>query len=305
MSLIASALIPLALLIAVGFALNRTRFLPATFWPGLDRLTYWVLFPSLIFVSLANAERGLAGAGRVAITIWGGIAIVSATGLLLRWRLAADGPSFTSVFQGAIRFNSYAAFLVVPVLFPGSAGLTALAVALTVPAVNVLCVSVLARYGAGARLDPWRLVLSIAGNPLIIASLLGIVASRIEIPLGSLEEALQILGRAALATGLLSVGASLRFRSVRAGWRQVLASMVLKFALLPLATAAIGVAVALPPALLAPLLLFQAMPTASSSFVLARAMGGDEALMASILAVHTLAALVWLPLAYAMLRAAF
>src|SRR5690606_36610807 len=134
-------------------------------------------------------------------------------------------------------------------------------VALTVPAVNVLSVTVLARYGAGAALDPRRLARSIAGNPLIVASLLSMVTGRVDLPLGPFEAALRMLGQAALAAGLLSVGATLRFSSVWSGRRQVAASMALKFVLLPLATAAIGIAVGLAPALLAPLLLFQALPT--------------------------------------------
>lgn len=304
MSLVASALVPLTLLIALGFTLKRARFLPDAFWPSLDRLNYWVFFPSLIFVALATAERGLAGAGPVGVAVWGGLAAVAGVALALRRRLADGGPAFTSVFQGSIRFNSYVAFIVVPVLYPGSEGLTALMVALTVPFVNVLSVSVLARYGAGSSLR-WRTLLArIATNPLIVASVLGVIVGRLDLPLGPLEPSLRMLGQAALAAGLLSVGATLRFRNVRAGWREVAGSMALKFAVLPAASAAIGVALGLAPAVLGPLVLFQAMPTASASYVLARAMRGDEQLMAAILAVHTLAALAWLPLVFALLRAA-
>ncbi|MDZ7802201.1 MAG: AEC family transporter [Trueperaceae bacterium] len=295
MSLVASALVPLTVLIVLGIALKRSRFLPDTFWPGLDRLNYWVFFPSLIFVSLATTEGGLAGSGPVALSVWGGLGLVAIAALALRTRLAADGPAFTSVFQGSIRFNSYVAFIVLPVLYPGSEGLTALLVALTVPVVNVLCVSVLARHGAGAALR-WRTLLgSIVTNPLIVASVLGVIMGRLDVPLGPLASSLQMLGQAALAAGLLSVGATLRFRNVRSGWRQVLASMALKFAGLPLATWAVASLLGVRPELLGPLLLFQAMPTASASYVLARAMRGDERLMAAILAVHTLAALAWLP----------
>lgn len=307
MSLVASALVPLTLLIALGFGLKRTGFLPETFWPGLDRLNYWTFFPALIFLSLATAERGLEGAGQVTIAVWGGLGTVAVLALLLRGRLAGSGPAFTSVFQGSIRFNSYVAFLVVPVLYPGTDGLTALSVAVTVPVVNVLSVAVLSRMGAGAETTvAWRkLLIAIARNPLILASVLGLAVGRVGLPLGPFEEALRMLGQAALAAGLLSVGATLRFRNVRLGWRQVLGSMALKFAGLPVATWAVGTAAGLSATVLEPLLLFQALPTASASYVLARAMRGDEALMAAILAVHTVAALAWLPLAFAFLRVVF
>lgn len=302
MVLVASALIPLTLLIALGFGLRRGTFLPDPFWPGLDRLNYWVFFPALIFVSLATARSGLDGGGRVALAVWGGLAIVATLALVGRRALAADERSFTSVFQGSIRFNSYVAFGVVPVLFPGSAGLTALLVAVTVPAVNVASVAVLARFAGRHPLRAARVVRTVATNPLILASLLGAAVGAASAPLGPFEDALRLLGQASLATGLLSVGATLRFRGVRSLVRPIAAASALKLVALPLATWGVAAVVGVPASMLAPLLLFQALPTASAAFVLARAMGGDERLMATILAVQTVLALGWLPLVFLALR---
>jgi malonate transporter and related proteins len=301
---VASALVPLALLIATGFVLRRTRFLPEPFWPGLDRLNYWLLFPALIFVSLATAGPDLADAGAVVVVTWGSLASVAVLALLLRRPLGSDGPAFTSVFQGAVRFNAFVAFAALPVLFPGSAGLTALLVALTVPVVNVACVVVLARFASRVPLQGRGLVRSVITNPLVVASLLGVAAQSLGWPLGPFGGALRTLGAASLACGLLSVGATLRFGRVRRDRRAIALASGLKFVVLPATAWALAVATGLPPALVAPLVTFQALPTASASFVLARAMGGDEELMASTLAVQTVAALVWLPLVVAWLARA-
>ncbi len=302
MALVANALIPLTLLIALGFALRRGAFLPEPFWPGLDRLNYWVFFPALIFVSLATARSALDGGGRVTLAVWGGLAVVAALALLGRRGVATDGRAFTSVFQGAVRFNSYVAFGVVPVLFPGSTGLTALLVAVTVPVVNVACVTVLARFAGRHPLRASRVVRSVVTNPLILASLLGAAVGAVGAPLGPFEDALKLLGQASLATGLLSVGATLRFRGVGALIRPIMASSILKLLALPLVTWGVAVLVDVPSTMLAPVLLFQALPTASAAFVLARAMGGDERLMATILAVQTVLALGWLPLVFLAVR---
>jgi predicted permease len=146
-------------------------------------------------------------------------------------------------------------------------------------------------------------VRSVAGNPLILASLAGIAARAVVLPLGPFEDALGLLGQASLGTGLLSVGATLRFRGVAAQLRPIAGASVLKLVALPLATWAIARALQLAPDQVGPLLVFQALPTASAAFVLARAMGGDERLMASILAVQTLLALGWLPVAFTVARA--
>jgi len=301
MPLVASALVPIVLLIALGLALRRTRFLPEPFWPGLDRLNYWVFFPSLIFVSLAGADQSLVGTGPVGLAVWGGLAVTAGVALVLGPRATADGPAFTSVFQGGIRFNSYVAFIVLPTLFPGSDALTALMVALTVPVVNIASVVVLARHASSAPLR-WRTLLtSVASNPLILASLLGVAAARLAVPLGPFEAALSTLGQASLASGLLSVGAILRFGTIRANVGPIATSSVLKTAILPAATFAFASALGLPPSTTGPLVLFQALPTASASYVLAKAMGGDGDLMAAILAVQTMAALAWLPLVFTLI----
>ena len=181
-------------------------------------------------------------------------------------------------------------------LYPDSAALTALLVASTVPVVNVICVVLLSRYASGTVVQPRRLLQSILSNPLILASLAGVAWQALGWPLGSAEGGLRLLGEASLGTGLMSVGATLSFRQVRTGASPILLASLLKFVALPTVTLFIALALAVPREVLPVLVLFQALPTASASFVLARAMGGDAPLMAAILAVQTVAAFAWLPL---------
>jgi predicted permease len=47
--------------------------------------------------------------------------------------------------------------------------------------------------------------------------------------------------------------------------------------------------------------LFAALPTSSSAFILARQLGGDTALMAAIITAHTLLSFATLPLALSLL----
>lgn len=69
-----------------------------------------------------------------------------------------------------------------------------------------------------------------------------------------------------------------------------------KFALMPLATLAACHAFGLHGAAAIAALLFQALPTASSSYIMARRLGGDAPLMAGIIACQTLLAGLALPL---------
>ncbi|MDF9301136.1 hypothetical protein P5P81_00675 [Tritonibacter mobilis] len=46
---ILSALLPTFALIVVGYVLRERRFLPDSFWPGAEKLTYFITFPALLF----------------------------------------------------------------------------------------------------------------------------------------------------------------------------------------------------------------------------------------------------------------
>ena len=56
MALVITALLPVFLLIVLGFALKRSLLRLETQWHGLKRLTYYVLFPMLLVQTLVKAD---------------------------------------------------------------------------------------------------------------------------------------------------------------------------------------------------------------------------------------------------------
>ena len=100
------ALAPVALLVAFGHGLRRTGFIGDTFWPQAERLCY-VLLPALFADSLANARLQSLPVLPLAATLVGSTALAAALLLLVRRFVRVDGAGFTSVFQGAVRFNNY------------------------------------------------------------------------------------------------------------------------------------------------------------------------------------------------------
>lgn len=290
------ALAPVALLIAFGHLMRRSGFLPDAFWPQAERLSYYVLLPALFAHALATADLRNVPVVSLAGSLIVSILIVSALLVALRPRLGLAGPAFTSVFQGGVRFNNYVGLSAALGLF-GAAGLplAAVANAAIVPTVNVLCVLVFAFWGS-ARPTTLGVLRGIATNPLLLGCSVGIVlqASGLGLPPG-IEGALKALGQASLPIGLLCVGAALDWRALGTGMRPVVIASLVKFLLMPLVTFAVlrGFGLGGQAATLA--ILFQALPTASSSYVLARQLGGDAPLMAGIVTVQTLLAALAVP----------
>ncbi|SEH83466.1 AEC family transporter [Paracoccus alkenifer] len=290
------ALAPIILLIALGAGLSRRGFRDAGFWAQAERLSYFILLPSLFFHGLATADIGALPFLRLAAVLVAAILVVAGLTLLVRRPMGIDGPGFTSVFQGSIRFNNYVA-VTLSVGLVGSSGVALAAVcnAIIVPTVNILSILVLARHGRH-RPGPGAILRQLATNPLLLASAagLGFQAAGLGLPPG-VAPALRSLGAAALPMGLLCVGAALQFSGARRWLVPVAASSALKFGAMPLVTLALAQAVGLTGEALVAALVFQVMPTASSSYILARQLGGDHALMAGITAAQTLIATVAVP----------
>ena len=297
MAEILSSLLPIFALIVLGALFRASGFLDAGFWRPAEKLTYFILLPALLIENLATADLAALPLYGPALIILVSLLVTLALLLRLRRQIAPSGPEFTSVLQGAIRFNSYIGLAAAAALY-GKPGLTVAAIAILalVPVGNTISVLALARYGSGKAPGAWATARAVIGNPLILACLIGAALglSRTGLPFGA-APLLHILGTAALPLGLLAVGAALDFASFRANPREIAASVAAKLVAVPILSWASGRLLGIGGVTLAVTILFQALPTAPSSYIMARQLGGDATLMAAILTVQTLASVVTLP----------
>ena len=295
---ITGALGPLFLLILFGAVLSYRRWPGSEFWSQLERVIYYVLFPAMLVGTLATADVAAVPVGRLAITLLGTISVLA----LLLWRVRGwmrlEAAAFTSVFQGALRFNTYVGVAGAAALH-GSAGATtaAVAVALMVPVVNVLCVASFVAAGTLGKASMRKSVAALAQNPLILGCLVGIGlnVSGIGLP-GWSEDSVTLLGRAALPLGLVAVGVALRPAALLRLDRGVMVTNGIKLLLLPALVLVLAWLVGLDNVTRDVALLFAALPTATSAYILSRQLGGDAELMAAIITGQTLLAMLTLPL---------
>ncbi|MFT3808447.1 MAG: AEC family transporter [Micropepsaceae bacterium] len=296
---ISLSLLPVFLLIALGAVLKRTGFPGDDAWPPLERLVYFILFPPLLFHTIVTAHLeqgealGLAAAFVLAITV---MAVIL---LALRPVLPVTGAAFSSMFQGAIRWNSYVALAVIAALL-GQQGvaLAAVAFAAMVPLVNVLSVLVITRYAGETPAAGRAIIRAILLNPLIIACLLGLAFAMLEIPLpGFFLDMLKSMGAATIPLGLLAVGAALDFQHMRASTLSTSVTVALKLLLMPALMYAACRICGVEGGARVVAIVCAAVPPASSAYILARQLGGDHRLMATLVTVLTLVSVVTIPLA--------
>jgi len=299
-----AALLPVFLLIVLGFVLKRTLMPIDTQWHGLERLTYYVLFPVLLVQTLVKADLT-----RVPIAGVGGALLLSALAmsllcLALRRPLAragVDGPAFTSIFQGAIRWQTYVALSVSGNLF-GSVGLALASVAMVaiIPLVNVFSVAVLAHYASPQKQSMGAIIMTVVKNPLIWACVIGLAINVAHIPLPKIwHEVANALGGSSLAIGLLVTGAGLHLEGMFRPSLAASVALVLKLVLMPALAVALGLWFGLGGSSLAIVTACAAVPTSPSAYVMARQLGGDAPLLAQIITLQTILAAITMPIAIA------
>jgi malonate transporter and related proteins len=302
MSAVFAALVPTFLVIATGWLCRITGFVDDKQWAGLERVTFVIFFPALIVHTLAGADLASVPVLGVGGALIGAILLMSATviGLrpLLERHLGIDGPSFTSIFQGATRWNTFVALAVAGSLF-GQRGIALIAVAIAamVPLLNLLAFYVFIRYAGRARQSPRQILRSFLTNPFIWSCALGLALNQLIPPLPQpIASYIDMMGRGALAAGLLIVGAGLDIRSLAKPGAPHLLAAGLKLLAMPALAITLGRFIGLDGDDIAVTAIAASVPSASAAYVLARQMGGNAPLMAEILTLQTLIALLSMPL---------
>lgn len=301
------SLIAVFLVIATGWGLKARGVLSPAHWLGVERLTYQVLFPAVVVYTLAMADLGRLPVLAMGMSLVLSILIVAALLLAARpllLRIGIDGPAFTSIFQGSVRWNTFVALALAAGL-NGREGATlmAIAVAAMIPVLNIMCVLVLARYASGQRMSAAATLRSILFNPFIWSSALGLALNQMQwmIPT-AVATYVDIMGRAALGVGLLVVGAGLDLKRLATPRPAHGLAITLKLIVMPLLAWTLARQFGVTGTALTMTVIASSVPTATAAYFLARDLGGDAPLMAEITTLQTLLALATLPLMVLMLN---
>ncbi|ERT14007.1 AEC family transporter [Photorhabdus temperata] len=288
------SILPIFLLIILGFLSKKYIKDVSHFWNFSDKFVYYLFFPALLILDISEANFSGADnfypiVSTISSTII--IAIIIFSG---RFFFNTTPALFTSIFQGGVRYNSYVFIALSQSLF-GSEGvaLSGFFVAYMIIITNIMSVLVMNHYGSGSKKSLSSAILALAKNPLIIGAIIGVLLNFFNIHItGSIKQLFIYLSNAATPLSLMSVGAGLIISMHIKKLLSISYATILKLVVMPLITILIikylgssGV-----PANIA--ILYSAMPCAGNAYILARQMGGDHEAMASIITWTTLLSII-------------
>lgn len=297
----AQLLFPDFSLILCGYLLCRFTALNRRIWEPLESLVYFFLFPVLLFHSIVRTplEWQTTTHMMVAGLTLGLIGIALAYSLP-RWPWLGsrmDTRLHAASAQIGFRFNSFIVLALVDrVAGPQGMPLVAILIGVCVPLFNVGAVFPMARHGQKGLLG------ELVRNPLIIATVSGLAfnVAGFSIP-AWMEPTVNRIGMASLALGLMAAGAGMQLGRMAQAQSLAVAVLGIKHLLLPLAALGVAMLWRLDPTQTLVLLMFSAVPTASSCYVLAARMGYDGPYVAGLVTLSTALGVVSLPFALGVL----
>lgn len=296
------AIVPLFLIIAVGYTVKRLGWIGPEEVRRFNKVTFYTFMPVMLFYNIYTSDFSQAVRLPYALFVVGaalGMVAVSFAVTLLAEKM----PERRGVMiQAAFRSNFVLLGLPIAAeLLPeGNLGVTALMVAIVVPIYNMMSVVVL-EYFRGGKPRAGEVLLAVVKNPLILGSVAGLLVRALHITLP--EVLVSFAGKmnsAATPLILLLLGASFETREIARYKKELLVCVGLRLVVFPGALLTLAAALGLRDIEFVTVLAMTAAPTAVNSFNMAQQLGGDSQLAGSAVVVSTAASFftlfVWITL---------
>ena len=279
-----NAVLPVMLCIMLGYLLARIGMIKEELRKGLNSLCFKVFLPLYLFNSVYETDVSAAFNPGLMIFCCLGMIAWFVLLMILIPRMEKENPRRGVLIQAMFRSN-FALFglpMAETLCGPENMGPTNLLIGVCVPLVNILAVICLETF-RGGKPSPKKMLIGIAKNPLIIASLMGLVFNLLNIPIYTgVKKTLVDLGKVATPLSMVALGASFSFASARIYRRQLTVGVFGKLIFSPLLAVVLGALLGFRAETLVPILIYFGAPTAVSSFPMAQQMNGDSKLAAAL-----------------------
>lgn len=295
-----NAVVPIFILVIIGYLLKRFRFITDEYCEVSERLVFKIALPIMLFMEVAGSSLEVIGDMRL---IWFCIITVTASFLIvtiLAVLCIKDVTKRGAFVQGCCRSNI--AILGVPLaenMF-GTVGVQLIAVVMSfiILMFNAYSVIILSIFSSDAEHKLSKksfigILKNIVTNPLIIGVVLGLVFMLLdwELPV-IVNKSMTYLNHLCTPLALMSLGANFKTADMKGRIGYAVVSALGKTVILPGIMVTLAALFGFRDAALGVVLIAFGAPTAVSSYIMAKKMKNDGELAAQILLLTTLLCIV-------------
>ncbi len=289
---IITTIVPIFLVVVIGWIARRKGFMPQEFWGPANRLVFYIAIPAMIFQAIARASLDRQFNPRLIVFTL----LAASCGYLAGWLVARSwslpANSRGSFIQCSGHGNLGYIGLAVAFYYLGEGGLVAASLLAGFVMILQNLLSVLALQSASHSANPGRptiLARQVLANPVIVAALAGISVSAFKIPIPLVvDRTLDILRAMALPTALLLIGASLSFDFIKSHKATVTAACLIKLILMPATGIILFKLAGFSSTTFLPALILLSSPTATIAYVMGSEMDGDADFAVAAISASTL-----------------
>ncbi len=285
--LAAKVIIPIVLYMLVGYGMSARRWVTEGAWKEMNGMVFRLLLPVMVFHNVHRSD--VAEGFDVGLILYAVLAVLTIflAALAITRHYVKERTLAPVIVQGVYRSNFVLFGLQVTesIYGRGNAGMTAMLVTVIVPIFNALAVILFVCYGS-KEFEIKKIMLGIVKNPLILASLLGMLFLLLRVPMPKvIEGVVETTGGMATPFALLVLGGTFTFADLRKYGRYISVVSVARLLLVPAVFLTVGVLLGYRQGDIVALMVLFASPTAVSSFSMASQMGGNGELAGQIVAV--------------------
>lgn len=295
-----NATVPVFLVIALGFFLQKVHFLNDAFNKTANEYVFRCALPVSLFRSIAGMDFYSEFDPGFCLFCFLGTTVMFLGIWAAAWCFMKDKGQVGAFAQASARSSAAVLGIALAVNIYGDAGMVPMMIMSAVPFFNVYSVLILSfspQVDEEGHLLPAshgmeavkKACINVAKNPLILGILAGLPFSllRIQVPV-MLDSALSSIGGTATPIALLVVGASFSGSEALKRWKSAAVSSFVKLFLLPAVFLPLAAVLGFRDSQMIAILIMAGSPTTVACFVMAKNMKADSVLTSNAVLLSTL-----------------
>ncbi len=286
--------VPLVLFMGVGYVIRHKKWMSPVSIKEMNDVVFKVLLSTMVFYNIYQSNLAEDFDLKLLLYAIAALFISFAALCFLIGKRVKDKTTAPVLIQGIYRSNFVLFGLQVTASICGSdqLGMATVLISVIIPIYNVLAVVLFETYRQNG-INIRSLLKGIVRNPLIIASVLGLLSVFFKLRLGSvLEDALKSISQMATPMSLILLGGTVTFEGMKKYWKYTAVCAVGRLLIVPAVFLSGAVLLGFRGTSLVALMVMLGSPTAVSSFPMAVQMGGNGELAGQIVAVTTVFSVV-------------
>ena len=285
-----NAVLPLFIMTLLGFVLKKTGIVSSRAMKQMNRICYLIFIPLLLFNNIYKTE--LEDIVHPGLIIFAVISVLAIWVISIIISLLTEKTPQTrgAMIQGMYRsnFTLYGLPIVTFLFGSENVGITSFLIAIVVPMFNVMAIITLETF-RGGKSSIGKIAAGVVKNPLMIGSVLGILALAVDLHLPAfIETSINSLSSLAVPLSLIIMGASFSFTKIRHKKWQLALTVAMRMLIFPAVFLSISILLGFRDIQLASLMALFASPTAIVSYPMAVQMESDGEFACGVLMFTTI-----------------